>query len=178
MKLIPTAYRQKLTKGRSYPLGTEMISTALSSVRIFDQLMLSFHRQPEDSFSETVMFQASRVKVKHHGGEDLSRFYGVLAIRSPVESGSIGVDVGLTSQWAIHVSSVWSDARSRVRDALQTFALPRVRDWLTIDRPPHWFGTCHTFHVGVDTDVTELCLTEMSETRRDWFEIIVISADE
>ena len=113
MKLISTAYRQKISKELSYPLGAELLSEALSGVPQYPDLFIEFHGRWNGTPAEVrrlaregrvlPVFRASYV--------DFTKLYG-------------------EEQWKLQVYPVPSEDKSQTRQAIIEHALPRVRSWL------------------------------------------------
>lgn len=113
MKLISTAYRQRLSKELSYPLGAELLSEAFSGVPQYPDLFIEFHGRWNGTPAEVrrlareghdlPVFKASYV--------DFTKLYG-------------------EERWKLQVYPVPSEDKSRTRQAIIEHALPKVRSWL------------------------------------------------
>jgi hypothetical protein len=116
-KIIPTRPKWKIPRTVSYPIGSKMISDALTGVPQFDQLTLEF-RFPE---------WCSR----NHG---TAKPYPVL---DAVYSGPLRyfssprtIDHDDAGQWMISVYAVPRSLRHLIQTRIVREALPTVRSWL------------------------------------------------
>jgi hypothetical protein len=104
MELIPTSSKEKLSKGMSYPVGSEIISKALFGAQQFNQFVLYYYRQDEYWAS----IYNKKVSEK-----------GVITI---LEAGSNRPAEG----FRINVNSIPSEHKSAAKEYIQEKALPRL----------------------------------------------------
>lgn len=152
--MIPTAYRDALGAGHSYPVGAEVLSTSLGDLPATVGLKLWFWRQ-----SEPLGFDHPGWRRRHKGyPPSLREYAAVLAVHLRRDRQDLEADV-------VCVYSVTSETRAAVRQALKSPGLPLVRHWLEVPRPLTWRHQRRYLQVGVNPTVTRLCLVESDDER-------------
>jgi len=129
---FPTAWRERVSAGRAYPLGAEDLSNALALTP--QAGLLSCH------FSSSRALGARRrgkVKPQFRGEAIEPPLYQVLGIRyekreRSIYSGDFDEQRGaFDPSWTITISAVPSEMRSAIRKALLEHGLPRIaQPWL------------------------------------------------
>jgi hypothetical protein len=147
MELIRTGLRDKLPKGLSYPVGSELISSALIGVPQFHELWISFDKTG---------WRSIRMDEKH--GFFMKAFAVVLNFNS---GGAY-----------LSFSAVPSKFRQTVRTAIIDSGLSEVKAWLSIERPQTWFEGFRTLQVGITPDTGFICLIEKKDEEIESFKMI------
>jgi hypothetical protein len=133
---IMTRFRRPIPKGRSYPIGSEAISSALEGVPQFEGLSVAFRclnpaallRVPADAETFLRVLEATFEKI------------------SPGCTGSnAGAEAGWYSEkWKLFVYPVPSGAKARVRGGLLKTGIPGIRAWLVASREQAWLYGTHS----------------------------------
>ena len=153
MDLITTAYNGRLRKGLSHPVGAEIMSSALSGVPQWSELELCFNAIPNSSmglFTPGDKLHYLRGKV---GQEFLS--YTELLYCGYWDPGF----------WTIGTFPVASSDRSQARTIFRDVALPRLRAWLSEERPEPWLCPQRVLQFGLSKDWSELGILETHNDR-------------
>ncbi|WP_019503150.1 hypothetical protein [Pseudanabaena sp. PCC 6802] len=150
MELIRTGVRDKLAKGLSYPVGAEIISSALAGVPQFDELWISFDKARWRS-----------IQRNERGDFFMQAFVVVLNFNS---GGAY-----------LSLSAVPSEFRKIVKQSIINYGLPEVKAWLTVERPKTWFEGFRKFEVGIASDAGDVCFIEKKNEKIESFKIIARS---
>lgn len=153
MDLIPTTHRGRLGKGLSHPLGAELVSEALSGVPQWSELDLRFNSEPKSGIG---LFTPGRGihYLRGNAGRELLSFTEVLYCGF--------WDPGF---WTIGTFPVASTEREWIRLVLLDGALPKMRAWLSKDRPEPWMQPQRVIQFGLDKGFSELGILETNNDR-------------
>ncbi len=129
--LIPTRYRQPITRDLSHPIGAEQLSAVLAGIPQFEALSVSFSGVPT-LWNDTRA--SSPEQVEKAPQPVLSAWF---THRRPGASGpSKGGEFGV--RWGLTVYPVPSGLKATVRAALDEEGLSVVREWLAAPRNETW----------------------------------------
>ena len=131
--MLPTAHRQALPQGLSYPLGAQALSEALAGTTRFDSLTLHFSAGYDSNARQKALEQMARQ-------EALTVLSVLYAHIVPGRSSSNAlVDSGYYQpRWELHLAAVPSEFKAKVKALLLSNALPTIRNWL--NRPAESWG--------------------------------------
>ena len=125
--LIPTQGKSKVYAGWSYPIGSEIVSTALSQVAQYEAIYLRFSMPlPSENLSL--------------GNVD----YTPLATTM------------VEQNWSIDICAVPSMHRTLAKELLIERVLPRFKIWLELLRPPIWYDTWQGLSVAFDLETEQI----------------------
>lgn len=153
MELIPTAYKGRLRKGMSHPVGAELMSEALAGVPPWHDLSLHFNAIPR------------------HGIGLFTPGGGLHYLRGKVGKQLLGFNEYLycgfwdPGVWTIGTFPVFSGERKSVRLALEHVALPRLRAWLGKKRTETWMQPQRVVQIGLNTEFSEVGFLETNNDR-------------
>lgn len=130
--MIPTRYKSKLPHTLSYPIGAEAVSESLKGVPQESALSIGFHDKPTIFVSE---FQKLR-----DGKSPYPIFNATFRhIQPGLSASNRFIEEGWYEEtWELSVYPVPRALKSVARQALLSEGLPRIRKWLTAERPPSW----------------------------------------
>jgi len=138
--MIPTHYKMRVPRTLAYPIGAELVSSALAEVPQRERMTLGFYDKPTIFASDYHQLLARGI-------------YAVVAASyrnlGPGLSGSNrDIETGFyTESWELSIYPVPVKEKARVRAALVADGLPAVRGWLTLARPATWREGRHGFQV-------------------------------
>ena len=135
--MIPTVYKVKLSSLLSYPLGAKDLSDALAGVPQFGVLSVRFS-PGLDKNPHRVESPFEILRLNYSG---LNTASGDSANESDTEP-----------EWNISVGAIPRPLRHVVKTALQTEALPKVRQWLADNPGPFERGGHAWIVVGYDAE--------------------------
>jgi hypothetical protein len=130
--LIPTRYRQPISRDLSHPIGAEQLSAELAGVPKFDALSVSFSGVPT-LWNDTR--PATPEQVEKAPQPILSAWF---THRRPGVSGNASQSGDFGERWGLTVYPVPSGLKATVRAALETSGLDVVREWLSSPRSEPW----------------------------------------
>ncbi|MFN3650442.1 MAG: hypothetical protein ACK47B_12765 [Armatimonadota bacterium] len=138
--LITTRRKARLPRGLSYPVGAEIVSSALEGVPQYQDLYLWFDRPTS-----------------------LARSTDWSSGPFPLLTTSYYPDPYFDRRWSVSIWAVPCAWNCRARQALVAEGLPRLRFWLTGEHPPIWFESSKHLRIHYD-ELTE-CLTFTEDGR-------------
>ena len=159
MELIPTAHKGRLPKGQSHPLGAEIVSDALRGVPLWSELDLRFNAIQKHGLG--LFVPGGGGSLRGRTGRQLLSFLEVMYC------GFWGSGV-----WTIGTFPVRSSDRDPIRKILTTLALPRLREWLSEDRPETWFSPQRYLQFGLAKDFRQIGVLETHNDRVVQVEIL------
>jgi hypothetical protein len=131
--LIPTRYRQPISRDLSNPIGAELLSEALAGVPQFAALSVSFSGVP-NLWADTR--PAKLGEVERDPQPVLSAWF---TNRRPGVSGNPNLQSPeLGERWGLTVYPVPSGLKATVRAALGANGILLVREWLAEPRTETW----------------------------------------
>jgi hypothetical protein len=133
--------------GRAYPLGAQLVSRCLAGVPQYDHLRLVFFAGTIGTIGVHVPGWHDRY-LRGAVGKQLAEFNKLL---------SCGWHLG---EWSLWFYPVPKTEKKLIRGLHQTFALPRVRDWLSEPRSDTWFEGQHVLEAGLRREPLELGFLE------------------
>ncbi|RYG62456.1 hypothetical protein EON80_23090 [bacterium] len=129
--LIPTRSKTKIPHGWSYPVGAEVISTALAGVPQFESIHLRFLWMNPNS-------------------ADARRYSDSLIHLMNVNYATPG---GMDEQnWGVDVSAVPSPLKDRLKAEIAGPILQTARVWMMTERNALWYATSQSMAVWFDTN--------------------------
>lgn len=154
MAVIPTRYRAKIPKTLAFPVGAELLSSALAGTPQEPSLAISFR-------DRSTLFASEFQQVLRTGGPlpVLRASYrnlpaGLSGSNDMVEAGYYDVT------WLLDVYPVPAELKSPVRDQLRARGLGQVRAWLECPRPQTWQQGRHSLTLLFDSSTTSLLARE------------------
>jgi hypothetical protein len=124
--MIPTKSKEKLPKGKAYPVGAEKITEILNDVPQIEELVLYFYIQDEYWLSKY------NKKIKE-GGE-------IRVLETSLNAPFY--------EWRINICSVPSEHKAEVKRALISEVLPRLNEELKkYDQSKETFSFSATFNI-------------------------------
>jgi hypothetical protein len=126
--MLQTRHKSKVSKYLSYPIGAEILSRELERYSGLPKLELTF-------LTSSDLHRAIEKGLPH-------KILRVSFVRWD-KSVSIGNDRTyqdyLRGLWSLSVFPVARPLKSKAKEALMTFGLPLVADWMTKRRDPSWY---------------------------------------
>jgi hypothetical protein len=142
--------KPKLPSYLSFPIGTEAISAFLKDVPQFGSLDLVFSADPMRSVTR---FRRVIEADKPH---PVLRAQFVRWEKKPSIGDESWLQEYLQGKWSLWVYPVRRILKPKAKQALVSQGLPRIAEWLALDRPPSWyFGrkSCEVVFVPKDETV-------------------------
>jgi hypothetical protein len=127
MKIIPTTFKEKIPKGFSYPIGTELLSRALEDVPQFGLFTLLFWYRDEywaSSYTQKIK-EKSPIKIIEVSFKSYRP--NLSSSKSMIESGYY------EPKWEIRINSIPSEYAGIVKEQLITKVLPQLASLLKKD---------------------------------------------
>jgi hypothetical protein len=142
--VIRTIHKAKLAAALSYPVGAEIISSALAAAPHRDRLEL----------------RSSDISPLRNTG-NLPRSYPALHLqyinRPPsVSSPKDRLSDFLGEHWSLTVYPVRREQKFTVRQLLSSDGFPQLLTWLSKPRPPIWYSGCKRIEIIFDEDDSKL----------------------
>jgi hypothetical protein len=136
--MITTRYKSKLPHTLSYPVGAEAVSESLKGVPQEPALSIGFYARPTIFASEFREMRDSNSPYPIFNAAFRHIQPGLSASNQFIAEG------WYEETWELSVYPVPRDLKSMARQALLSEGLPRIRKWLTAERPPSWwYGRKH-----------------------------------
>jgi hypothetical protein len=153
--MLSTSYKQALPSGFAYPVGAELLNSALQSTPQIKLLKLSFH-------AHSRIF-ASSFNRQLRVGDPVTVLSASYRHVPPGLSGSNAfIEEGWYNEsWELTVYSVPSASRRVAREQIVT-ALPYVKNWLSSPRTDTWRYGRHSLHLRLR--LPEGTITTVEET--------------
>jgi hypothetical protein len=150
---ISTSYKEKLPRHLSYPVGLQILATALGEVPQAEVLTVSFHAKSGS---------VSRSEKLRKGGE----YYPVLAARFRHVRLGISECRGMESYydptWELHVYAVTREKRATAQALLIEQGIPAIAAWLRKPRSETWLEGRKEITVAFSNHREALSITESS----------------
>jgi hypothetical protein len=130
--MIPTSYKSKLPHTLSYPVGAEALSESLKGVPQEAALSVGVYSQP-------ILFASEFRKLR-----DSKSPYPILNatfrhIQPGVSASNRFIAEGWYEEtWELSVYPVPRELKFVARQILLSEGLPRIKKWLSAERPPSW----------------------------------------
>jgi hypothetical protein len=130
--LAPTS-KPKLPSFLSFPIGADGLSASLKAVPQFSSLELVFSADP---ILSTTKFRRLIEADKPHV---VLRARFERWDRNPSIGNESWVQEYLHGKWSLWVYPVRRQRKAQAREALVGEGLPRIAEWLSVDRPSSWY---------------------------------------
>lgn len=132
MTFIPTAYKEKVPKGFTYPVGAEVISHALLGVPQFSMMKLSF------SWKDTFWASEHKARVGSAGALKVIEVW-------------FSARAQLDSDWKLSVHAVPSTDSQHVRELLESSLQDLRKQLLSATLEPEFFSWKAIYELGSRT---------------------------
>ena len=145
--MIPTTYKSKLPHTLSYPVGSEAVSEGLKGVPQESALSIGFYDHPTTFASELKKLRERKSPYPIFAATYRHVQPGLSASNQFIAEG------WYEETWELKVYPVPRALKSVARQALLTEGLPRIKKWLSAERPPAWRSgrkRCEIFFVESD----------------------------
>lgn len=153
--MLSTSYKQALPSGFAYPVGAELLSSALQSTPQIAILKLSFHAHYR-------IFASSFKRQLRVGDPVMVLSVSYRHVPPGLTGSNAFIDEGWYNEsWGLTVYSVPSTSRRVAREQIVA-ELPRVEKWLSSPRSDTWRYGRHSFHMLLS--LPEGVLTTAEET--------------
>jgi hypothetical protein len=142
--MLAVAYRSKLPKTLSFPIGAQELSAALSGVPQYECMKINFYGKPTDCASDFADMLRRRCAYSIVSAAYSHVRLGLSESKEMAQRGMYD------ERWEILVYPVERENRHSALQCLRSGGLQQIRQWLLMRRPDTWRAGRHSFELVFD----------------------------